>query len=120
MLFILSKINIYLILTLFAVVLFYIINESIFGFNYNDMFSDINLNKTILDDKSKHHRLMEGVFHYAGTILFGIIFFLIEKLCNKKKVEIKEKSNLDKSLIYYDQSHMTKKQIFQLILIIVL
>lgn len=102
--------NIQLIIIILATVIFYIINESIFGFNFGELFSPINLNQLIFDDNSKHHRLIEPMFNYIGTIIMSIIFLLLQNFVFKnKKVEYDEdnniikitiKSNLDKSLIH--------------------
>jgi hypothetical protein len=97
-------INIYLFLALIFVVLFYIISESFFGFNYNNMFSEINLNKFFFKESDyRHHRLIESVFNYSAIFLFGLISFLTEKFFCRKREETIERSNLEKSLIYNDR-----------------
>ena len=94
-------INIYLFLALIFVVLFYIISESFFGFNYNNMFSEINLNKFFFKESDyRHHRLIESCFNYIGTFLFGLACFLFEKFVLGKKRGTEAKSKLAKSLIF--------------------
>ena len=116
-----EKINKSLLLILLAVVILYLINYSIFGFNYNDIFSELNINKFIFDDNSKRHRLMEGTFNYLGTIIMGTIFFLFQKfIIRKQKVKKVERSFLDKSLIHYNIESLSKQNIFYLLLMVII
>ena len=46
-----QKINKCLFLTLILVALFYILSESIFGFNYNDTFSEISIISFFFNEK---------------------------------------------------------------------
>ena len=113
-----EKINKYIILMIFVCVISYINNDFCFGFNYNDMFTEINLNKFFFKDDSRHHRLIEPIFNYFGTILFGILLLLFEKLFSKNKAR-KEKNTRIK-LIYYDNESLTKRSVFYLLLMIII
>ena len=113
-----QKINKYIILMILACAVSFINNDFCFGFNYNDMFSEINLNKLIFNDDSKHHRLIEPIFNYIGTFFFGILLLILEKIFTKNKTEKEVNSRI--KLIYYDNEGLTKRSVFYLLLMIII
>ena len=118
-----QKINKCLFFTLILVALFYILSESIFGFNYNDTFSEISIISFFFNEKGyRHHRLIESIFNYSAIFLLGLISFLIEKFFCRKREETIERSNLEKSLIYNDREspNINKCSCLKISLIIIL
>ena len=113
-----EKINKYIILMILACAVSFLNNDFCFGFNYNDMFLEINLNKLIFNDDSKHHRLIEPIFNYFGIIFLGILLLIFEKIFTKNKTG--KEVNTKIKLIYYDNEGLTKRTVFYLLLMIII
>jgi hypothetical protein len=107
-------------LILSAIIVFFLLNDSIFGFNYSNIFSQINMCDSFINDNSKRHKLIEASFNYLGICLFGAILYLLQKFVIRNKTKKNQQYNLRRVLIYYNSKSLSKKnKIYLLILIII-
>ena len=76
-----NKYFIYILLTIF----FKIVNDSLYGFNYNDSFEDVKIFNTHTQDYFSWHSLIHQIFGYIGTIILSIFFYQYELTVSKKE-----------------------------------
>lgn len=107
-------------LILSAVILFFLLNDSIFGFNYSNIFCEINMCNSFVGDPSKRHKLIEASFNYLGICLFGAILHLLQKFVIRNKSNKSQKNNFKRMLIYYNSKGLSKMNIFYLLILIII
>ena len=99
-----------------------LLNNSLSGINYYDVFKEIKIFKNDSQDEFKNHGLIHQIFNYFGTF---IISFFILKIQQKKEINNHLKSkkvagNLVPkiSLIHYEAKQNYKVNIFSFLIII--
>ena len=76
-----NKYFIYILLTIF----FKILNDSLYGFNYNDSFEDVKIFNTHTQDYFSWHSLIHQIFGYIGTTILSFFFYKYEVKASKKE-----------------------------------
>ena len=76
-----NKYFIYILLTIF----FKIVNDSLYGFNYNESFEDVKIFNTPTQDYFSWHSLIHQIFGYFGTTILSIFFYKYELNVLKKE-----------------------------------
>ena len=107
-------------LILFAIILFFLLNDSIFGFNYSNIFSEINMCNSFIGDDSKRHKLIEASFNYLGICIFASVLYLLEKFIIRNKTNNIQKNRMKRMLIYYNSKSLSKKNIFYLLILVII
>ena len=86
-----NKYYIYILLTIF----FLLLNDSLYGFNYVDIFEDVKIINTDTQQYFSFHHLIHQIFNYFGTCILGFIFYKYEKKISKRELN-KSGSNIPK------------------------
>ena len=76
-----NKYFIYILLTIF----FKILNDSLYGFNYNDSFEDVKIFDTHTQDYFSWHYLIHQIFGYISTTILSFFFYKYEVNASKKE-----------------------------------
>ena len=111
--------------------IFNLLNDSLYGFNYIDLFDDFKLINTQTQLYFSWHHIIHQTFNYFGTLIFAFCFYKYEKHSSKSEAErtSPNTSNQDNSnniqliLIHNNLDHVLGQQdinfyIFLLIILI--
>ena len=101
-----NKYFIYIFLSIF----FKILNDSLYGYNYNDGFEDVKIINTPTQDYFSWHNLIHQIFGYIGTTIISIFFYKYEVNASKKEgvntltnpSNANNKKNIEIQLIHND------------------
>ena len=77
--------NYYIIL----IFIFDLLNDSLYGFNYIDLFDDLKLINTKTQLYFSWHHIIHQMFNYFGTLIFAFCFYRYEKHSSKSEAERK-------------------------------
>ncbi len=87
--------------------IFDLLNDSLYGFNYLDLFKDLKLINTKTQAYFSWHHLIHQIFNYFGTFIFSYCFCKYEKHLSKgesepstQKPSNKESKNIQIKLIH--------------------
>ena len=102
------------ILVLFISIIFQIINEAIYGFNYyENIFDDVKIFNNIGHEYFSKHILIHLIFSHIGSFIFTIPFYIYE-------IKVSKEDNMD-SLFYFNiNQKITLKHYLMILLIIFL
>jgi hypothetical protein len=70
---------------IFLSISFKILNDSLYGYNYNDAFEDVKIFNTPTQDYFSWHNLIHQIFGYIGTTIMSIFFYKYELYVSKKE-----------------------------------
>ena len=76
-----NKYFIYIFLSIF----FHILNDTLYGFNYNDSFVDVKFIDTETQDYFSWHDLIHKIFSFIGTIIIAYFFNKYESLASQRE-----------------------------------
>ena len=76
-----NKYFIYIFLSIF----FHILNDTLYGFNYNDYFLDVKFIDTETQDYFSWHDLIHKIFSFIGTIFIAYFFNKYELLASQRE-----------------------------------
>ena len=70
---------------IFLSILFHILNDTLYGFNYNDSFVDVKFIDTKTQDYFSWHDLIHKIFSFLGTIPFAYYFNKYESFASQRE-----------------------------------
>ena len=99
-------------LYLFLIILLKILDDCLYGINYNETFEEINLYK-VISDNDISHKFIHITFQYFGTGLLGVFILIYEKCVikpekSKKNSKIKRMASNQQALIHKDPEQQLK------------
>ena len=92
--------------------IFDLINESLYGFNYIDLFDDFKIINTKTQLYFSWHHIIHQTFNYFGTFIFAFCFYKYENYSSKSEQEkkIQNTSNQESNNIQITLIHNNKDE----------